>query len=89
MKIFLHAGRNSRNVSRVSSKIWKIECSGRTVQTWWGPCDVVRRVLRPVGALSTCIRKFKSVAAAEAFAAKRIQSKVAKGYERRCRGRMR
>ena len=87
MKIFYFMGRNPLNRSGVSWKVWKIERKARTVTVWYGP--VVLKNRKPVPAhrrlTEVSPKTFRSVAEAKAHEEKMIDSKEAKGYQRRTR----
>ena len=51
MKTFFYTGTNPKNKSGVSWKIWKIQRSGRTITTQWGPVEVRDRVVVVKGRL--------------------------------------
>lgn len=87
MKTFFYMGRNRRNVSGVSWKIWKIESAGRSVTTWWGPAHIHKRRPVPVGTLQSKTVRFSSATAAAEYETARIKNKRSKGYERRPRSR--
>ena len=87
MKSFFYMGRNPKNKSGVSWKIWKIGQHGRTVTFVWGPVLIQRRKILPVGALQSRKRTFPTVQAARDHEAKRIKEQVRKGYERTARRR--
>jgi predicted DNA-binding WGR domain protein len=87
MKILFFMGRNSRNRSGVSWKIWKIGRKGRVVTVSWGPALLKRR--KPVLARSAGVLdyRFGSLDDAERFETKKINEKLSKGYQRRTRWR--
>lgn len=87
MKVLFFMGRNARNRSGVSWKIWKIHRDGRAVIATWGPASLQNR--RPVlsGAGTSRRWRFPSEELADNFEAARIREKLAKGYERRTRRR--
>src|SRR6516164_7314844 len=89
MKSFFYMGRNEENVSRVSWKIWKIECKGNRVVTQWGPVSLVRRKPVPKATLQSKEWHFRTPAAARDYEQKQIRRKLAKGYERSPRRRAR
>lgn len=82
MKTFFYMGRNAKNKGGVSWKILKIECRGNRVMTQWGRAFIRRHKAVPGGKLQTKTRRFGNEAAGREFERKRIQSKLAKGYER-------
>jgi predicted DNA-binding WGR domain protein len=84
MKIYFFAGRNDAVQSRVSSKIWKIERSGKTVTTHWGPAkfDGKRRKYVLVALLGSKTIQFRSVSDAADFEATIVRRKEASGYQR-------
>lgn len=88
MKTFFYMGRNDHNISRVSWKIWKIDCKGNRVLMRWGPATVVKRKPVPKGTLQSKVLRFRTQAAAKQYEQKRIQGKLAKGYERAPRQRI-
>lgn len=87
MKTFFFMGRNPRNRSGLSWKIWKVQRTGRSVVVRWGPAIVRRR--KPVFAHTPQERerRFTTVEAAQRFEESRIAEKVRTGYERRTRWR--
>jgi predicted DNA-binding WGR domain protein len=87
MKIFFFMGRNSLTKSGVSWKLWKIQRAGRKVTMLWGPAIVHKRRVVPAVSLQSTTRAFRSSEDAERFEARRIRSKLAKGYQRRTRTR--
>jgi hypothetical protein len=82
MKTLFYMGRNPRNVSGVSWKIWKIERRGKRVQTWWGPAHVVKRKVVPKYRLQTKSRTFRTEEAAREHEQRRIRDKEYKRYQR-------
>ena len=89
MRTLFFMGRNERNKSGVSWKIWKIERHGRSVTTLWGPARLRKRQVLPAGALQSNTVRFTSLDTAADYEATRINSKLRKGYERRPRTRSR
>lgn len=91
MRIFFYVGRNDALKSGISSKLWKIERSGRVVQTWWGRAkyDVKSRRVRPEFELLNKSWRFPSEERAEAAMKARIAEKIKEGYERSPRTRKR
>jgi len=87
MKIFFYMGRNPENKGGLSWKIWKIQRRGRAVTVFWGPAKLHKRRPKLVGAAQERTFRFDSLAKAEEFQKKRIQSKESKGYERSTRWR--
>lgn len=87
MRSFFFMGRNSKNKSGVSWKIWRIARQGRDVTLSWGPAVIVRRIVVPAGTLQTKLVRFPSVDAARRYEADRVRRKLAKGYERGTRRR--
>lgn len=87
MKIFFYMGRNDRNKSGVSWKIWKIERAGKHLQTWWGPAEVIKRRVVPKLDLQTSKWRYPTEAAAAGDEARRIQEKLSEGYERKRRNK--
>lgn len=87
MKTLFYMGRNKKNKSGVSWKIWKIERKGRIVTTWWGPAALIKRRVKAKGDLQCKSRKFRDVVFAKRFASARIDAKLRKGYERKPRKR--
>jgi predicted DNA-binding WGR domain protein len=81
MKTFFYTGRNDANVGGMSSKVWKIKRMGRTVTTWWGAINLVKRRIARVGKLQSKSRTFTTVDDAIAHEGERIRSKEAKGYK--------
>ena len=84
MKIFFYTGRNERNVSGVSWKIWKIERKGKRLQTWWGPAEVLQRQVVPKF-LQTWSANYPTENAAKEDEKRRINEKTREGYERKPR----
>jgi predicted DNA-binding WGR domain protein len=82
MKILFFTGRNDRNISRVSWKIWKIQRKGKRLQTWWGPAALVRRKAVPKSTLQTQSWNFRTDEAARQDEQRRIREKLNEGYER-------
>jgi hypothetical protein len=68
-------------------KIWRIERRRRTVTVLWGPVALERRWVVPKGWLRTESFRLSSEAAARAFEAARVASKLRYGHERRPRRR--
>jgi hypothetical protein len=90
MKTLFFMGRNEKNKSGVSWKIWKISRKGRRVITHWGAARIVGRKVRAVGRMQSNIRRtpaFTSVSEASAYMKRRILTKLRKGYEVTPRGR--
>jgi hypothetical protein len=87
MKIFFFMGRNPKNNSGISWKIWKIERRGRIIRRWWGRAQIVDRRVQPAGKLQPHSKTFGSVEAAAVFEQKLIDSKLRGGYERNTRWR--
>ena len=87
MSLFSYFGRNRRNVSSVSWKIWKIERKGRRVTTWFRPATLFRRKPVPVATLQSRSWVFPTEAAAKGDEARRIAEKLGRGYERKPRRR--
>jgi hypothetical protein len=87
MKIFFFMGRNPKNKSGVSWKIWKIERKGRSVFLYWGRAELRRRKVLPAGRLAHRVKRFSTEQQAINYQQKRIAEKLAKGYERRTRWR--
>jgi predicted DNA-binding WGR domain protein len=81
MKTFFYTGSNDANVSGMSSKVWKINRAGRTVTTWWGAINLVKRRIVRVGVLQSKSRTFRTLDDAIAHEGERIRKKEAKGYE--------
>jgi hypothetical protein len=87
MKSFFFMGRNPRNRSGVSWKIWKIRREGRTVTATWGPARLQGRRLVLSGEGTSRRWRLSSEELAESVEASRIREKLGKGYERRTRRR--
>ncbi|MBI2202965.1 MAG: hypothetical protein HYU41_03790 [Candidatus Rokubacteria bacterium] len=87
MKTFFFMGRNPKNKSGVSWKIWKIQRQGRTVTVFWAPAVLKKRRVRTAGKLHIKKITRSSVADAIVFERTRVQSKLRKGYQRRPRRR--
>jgi len=76
-------GRNERNKSRVSWKVWKIERNGRRILLRWGPAEIdSRRKVIPSRLLQEKTKTFRSEPAAIEYERSVIARKLAKGYER-------
>ena len=88
MKTFFFMGRNPKNKSGVSWKVWKVERDGRAVTTWWGPARVEKRRVVPTGALRSKTVRFPSAEDASDHELARIHEKRWKGYEQRPRRRL-
>lgn len=82
MKTYVYMGANARNASGVSYKVWKIQCSGKVVQAWWGPAEVVRRTLKP-NWRQTSQWRHATECKAEADDQSRIKEKLKSGYKPR------
>jgi predicted DNA-binding WGR domain protein len=82
-------GTNPRLHSKVSMKMWKIQCDGRDVTTWWGRggMDARKRRAIPRQELQTKTRSFRTAAEAREFESALIREKLSEGYERNSRGR--
>ena len=85
MKILFFTGRNPKNVSGLSWKIWKIEQKGRAVTAWWGPVDVVGRKITPAARLQSKTWRFRTEALAKEDAGRRLTQKLNRGYEKKPR----
>jgi len=81
MKTLFYTGRNDRNLSRLSWKIWKIERQGKRVTASWGAAEVIRRKVAPKYLLSRSW-SFRSEQAAREDEQRRIAEKLSEGYER-------
>jgi hypothetical protein len=86
MKMFFFMGRNPKNRSGVSWKVWKIARLGRSITTYWGPARLHVRKVVPAY-IRSATHRFKNVAEAVDYERGMIQSKLTKGYERRTRWR--
>jgi predicted DNA-binding WGR domain protein len=82
VKIFFFMGRNRKNKSGVSWKLWKIQRQGRAISLLWGPATLRRRKVVPQFLQSKTLR-FRSAAAAREAESRRIANKLKKGYQRR------
>jgi hypothetical protein len=85
VKIFFFVGRNDDNLSRVSSKLWKIERRGRRITVFWGPAMFDRRTRKhvPVGVLQKKTHpSFSSEMVARDFEIAIIARKENAGYQR-------
>ena len=82
MKRFFYMGRNARNRSGVSWKLWQIERKGKKVHVSWGRVALIKRRVVPAGSLQNCWWGFRSESEAKNNEQDRIKEKVAKGYER-------
>jgi predicted DNA-binding WGR domain protein len=91
MRIFFFIRRNPALNIGVSSKMWKIERSGRQLQVWWGRAKFNEKTRRPEPeyGLLTKIWRFSSPEEAIANMKKRIDSKRKEGYEQTPRSRKR
>ncbi len=87
MRTFFYMGRNPRNKSRVSWKIWKIQRQGKRVTTRWGPAALVKRKVVPKGTLQEKSWVFPSEAQAKEDEQRRVDRKTTKGYEQTPRRR--
>lgn len=87
MKVFFFMGRNPKNRSGVSWKIWKIARNRRSVTTHWGPAVLRRRKPVPASSMRSKTRKFRTVLEAIVHEKRLIETKLEKGYERRPRWR--
>jgi hypothetical protein len=85
MKILFFMGRNARNVSGVSWKLWKIQRQGRLVTAYWGPAVLRGRRVVPANTLQSRTWRFRTAAAAEALLKARVADKLDSGYQRRTR----
>jgi hypothetical protein len=85
MRVLFFMGRNSRNVSGVSWKLWKIKRRGRSLTAFWGAAVLQDRRVVPANTLRSRTWTFRTPAAAEASLKARIDEKLRKGYERRTR----
>jgi hypothetical protein len=86
MKIFFYVGRNEENLSGMSSKIWKIQRTGRSVTTYWAGAKMAKsRKLAAVGKFSSKKTTFPSLRDAEEFESRIILRKLKSGYERKPR----
>ena len=85
MKEFFFTGRNPKNVSGLSWKIWKIVQKGRVVTAWWGPAKVVERKVCHTALLLSKAWKFRTEELAKDNADSRIAQKIREGYERKPR----
>jgi hypothetical protein len=89
MKTLFYMGRNDRNVSRLSWKIWKIERKGKRVTTWWGAAEVgSSRKPVPKYDLMSKSRTFRTEDAAREDEQRRIREKENEGYERNPRSQL-
>lgn len=82
MKRFFYMGRNERNRSGVSWKLWQIERKGKKVHVSWGRAALLNRRVAPAGTLQNRWWGFRSESEAKDNAMARINEKIAKGYER-------
>ncbi len=83
MKIYFFMGRNERNKSRISWKVWKIQRSGRCILLRWAPAQAdSRRKLIATGTMQEKRKTFLSESAASEYERRVITRKVTKGYDR-------
>jgi len=89
MKVFFFIGRNDRNKSGTSCKIWKIERKGRTVRRLWGPATWDKRARRavPSDGLREVIDVQPTVEEARTFEEYWVSRRLSRGYERNPRRR--
>ena len=83
MRNYFFMGLNSRNKAGAAFKIWRIARESSAVTTWWGAATLVQRRVVPANTLQSKTVRFRSEEAAKAHEKRRIDSKIAKGYERR------
>jgi len=81
MRTLFFMGRNDKNISGVSWKIWRVEQKGRRVRVWWGPATLFGRRAVLVGVVGRRSWTFGSEKAAREDARRRVAEKLAKGYE--------
>ena len=86
MKIFHFMGRNAKNRSGVSWKVWKIARHGRSITKYWGPARLHLRKVVPTYTRSAT-KRFKTIGEAIKYERRVIRSKLMKGYEKRTRWR--
>ncbi len=87
MKIFYFHGHNPKTKGRISSKIWKIECTGRTLRWWFGSVDLISRKPQIKGTLRSETRTFRTEEAARADKARRIREQLDQKYFRKPRAK--
>lgn len=80
MTTLFYAGRNLRNVSGLSWKIWKIERCGKVVEAHWGQATLNNRRFVPAYTLQRKRWQLTSVWEAKADYERRIAEKLGKGY---------
>ncbi len=83
MKILFFTGRNPKNLSGVSWKVWKIEQKDRAVTVWWGPVEVIGRKVVPSSRLQSKTWRFQSEASAKEDADRRMTKNLTKGTKER------
>ena len=87
MKVFFFMGRNPKNRSGVSWKIWKVVRHKRSVTTHWGPAVLRGRKPVPASYMQSKTRRFKTAFEAITHEKQLVEAKLKKGYERRPRWR--
>lgn len=89
MKTFFYMKPNPENQSGVSYKIWMIERKGRIVTTSWAPAECFGRRLYPAHDPQSHAVRFRTEREAIDDEQRRVRSKLAKGYDRKPRRRLR
>jgi hypothetical protein len=84
MRIFYFFGANRALKSGYSMKLWKIERSGNKVRAGWASARIIKwkRKAVPARKVQWVQWSFSSKAEAKAEMSKRIEEKLAEGYER-------
>lgn len=84
MRVYYFFGRNATLKSGFSMKLWKIERRGHKLYAAWGAAKISRRKRKafPAQKLLSGAWAYSSKAEAKIEMWKRINSKLAKGYER-------
>lgn len=85
MRTLFFMGRNYKNISGVSWKIWRIEQKGRRVRVLWGPATLFGRRAVLVGVVGKRSWTLGSAKAAREDARRRVAEKLARGYEQQPR----
>jgi len=85
-KTYVRVGRNENLKSKLSSKIYMLRISNRTLYRSFGPIDFISRQARVRGRLQEQMHVFASHAEARRALEALIASKRKRGYERMPRG---
>ncbi|MBI5770016.1 MAG: hypothetical protein HZA93_19730 [Verrucomicrobia bacterium] len=82
MKTLFFTGRNPENQNGLSWKVWKIQRTGRVVETRWGPIKIIgRRIVLSRSLASKRWPSFATVTEAKSFYDRKVREKLRKGYE--------